>query len=179
MRTTLYLGLILLLISAGLTSCKKEDEEVTVVQLEEEEEFFKEEIPGLDEWAEQEWEKREWVEEEPIELATTGGLKEAMAATSRAMRQLSRSVKKDDWEEIKDSGKRVEDLIAGRCVTLYYKQHPAGVPTQFIISGDRFRTSIQALIRAAKARNTDDVLSEFTTVKATCKDCHELFKKEE
>ncbi len=146
----------------------------------EEEEFFQEEIPSLDEWAQQEWQEAEWEEEEePIELETAGGLKEAMAATSRAMRQLTRSVKKDDFEEVIDSGTRVEDLIAGRCVTLYFKQHPSGIPTDFIVIGDRFRTSIQALVREAKAGRAEGVRDEYVKVKATCKGCHNLFKEEE
>ncbi len=178
MKKILCLGLVLMLISMSSISCKKEPEEVTVAQKEEEEEFFKEELPRLEEWAEKEWEEREWVEEEPIELETTGGLKEAMAATSRAMRQLSRSVKKENWETIVDSGRKVEDLIAGRCVTLYYKQHPSGVPTQFIVIGDRFRNAIHSLVMAARASNSEGVLSNFLTVKGTCKDCHKLFRKE-
>ncbi|MCB7128297.1 MAG: hypothetical protein J3T61_02015 [Candidatus Brocadiales bacterium] len=188
MKKSLYLGLMLLLfISVNTVSCERaeeEPEEETMVALrEEEEEFFGEKIPALEEWAEQEWEERAPVEEEegeePVELETPGGLKEAMAATSRAMRRLSRSVKKDNWEGIKDSGKQVEDLIAGRCVTLYFKQHPSGVPTEFIIIGDRFRAAIQSLVRGAKGRNSNDVLREFFVVKGTCKDCHKLFKEKD
>lgn len=178
MKNVLYLGLILLLISVNSMSCKKEPEETTVA-LREEEEFFREELPKLEEWAEKEWEEREWVEEEPVELETVGGLKEAMAATSRAMRELGRSVSKENWKAIVDSGRKVEDLIAGRCVTLYYKQHPSGVPTQFIIIGDRFRNSIHSLVMAANAGNADVVRSNFLSVKSTCKDCHKLFKEEE
>ena len=180
MSKALYLCLILLLVSVNLISCrKKEPEEQQVVLKEEEKEFFKEEIPPLEEWATQEWEEREVTEAEPpIELETPGGLKEAMASTSRAVRELSRSVEKDDWEEIKNSGRKVEDLIAGRCVTIYFKQHPSGVPTDFIVIGDRFRNSIQALVREAQAGRGDLVRDEFGKVKATCKDCHKLFKKD-
>ncbi|MEE9200039.1 MAG: hypothetical protein V3V45_01195 [Candidatus Brocadiales bacterium] len=180
MKKALCLVLILLFIAAQATSCRKRPEEETVVALrEEEEEFFKEEIPPLDEWAEQEWDGRKLEEEEPIELKTTGGLKEAMAATSRAMRRLSRSIKKEDWEETKASGKEVEDLIAGRCITLYYRQHTSGVPTEFIIVGDRFRVAIHSLIMAARGRNTRDVQREFTVVRGTCKACHKLFKEKD
>lgn len=180
MSKALYLCLILLLVSVNSISCrKKEPEEQQVVLKEEEKEFFEEEIPSLEEWATQEWEQREIPEAEPpIELETAGGLKDAMAATSRAMRELSRSVEKDDWGEIKSSGQRVEDLIAGRCVTLYFKQHPSGVPTDFIVIGDRFRNSIQALVREARAGRSDLVRDEFSKVKASCKDCHKLFKKD-
>jgi hypothetical protein len=185
MKTTLYLALALLFVSVSFVSCDNGpdtdiDEETTVALREEEEEFFQGEIPALDEWAQQEWQEAEWEEEEePIELETAGGLKEAMAATSRAMRQLTRSVKKGDFEEVIDSGTRVEDLIAGRCVTLYFKQHPSGIPTDFIVIGDRFRTSIQALVREAKAGREDMVREEYVKVKATCKGCHDLFKEEE
>lgn len=180
MKKALCLVLILLFVTVHATSCRKQPEEETVVALrEEEEEFFKEEIPPLDEWAEQEWEGRELEEEEPIELKTSGGLKEAMAATSRAMRRLSRSIKKEDWEETKASGKEVEDLIAGRCITLYYRQHTSGVPTEFIIVGDRFRIAIHSLIMAARGRNTRDVQREFSVVRGTCKDCHKLFKEKD
>lgn len=180
MNKALYLGLILLLVFVNSISCKKkEPEEELVVLREDEKEFFQEEIPSLEEWATQEWKERGLLEEEeqPIELETPGGLKEAMAATSRAMRQLSRSVNKDDWTAIIDSGRKVEDLIAGRCVTLYFKQHPSGVPTDFIVIGDRFRNSIQALVREARAGRSDVVRDEFIKVKATCKDCHKLFKE--
>jgi hypothetical protein len=190
MKTTLYLALALLFVSVSFVSCDKgpdtytdtdtDTDDETTVALMEEEEFFQDEIPSLDEWAQQEWQEAEWEEEEePIELETTGGLKEAMAATSRAMRKLTRSVKKDDFEEVIDSGTRVEDLIAGRCVTLYFKQHPSGIPTDFIIIGDRFRTSIQALVREAKAGRAEGVRDEYVKVKATCKGCHDLFKEEE
>ncbi|MCP4364660.1 MAG: cytochrome c, partial [Planctomycetes bacterium] len=65
------------------------------------------------------------------------------------------------------------------CVKLYFKQHPSGIPTDFIVIGDRFRNSIQALVREAKDGREDEVGGEYVKVKATCKDCHNLFKEEE
>lgn len=179
MKRLLSIGLVLLLISVSSLTCKKEEEKKVALK-EEEKEFFKEELPALDEWAKKKWAEKEWSkEEEIVELETPKGLQEAMASTSMNMRRLSRGVEKKDWEAVVESATKIEDLIAGRCVNLYYKEHPEGVPTDFVLIGDKFRISIRSLVLAGKARNISSVQSNFDKVQQTCKDCHNIYKKEQ
>jgi hypothetical protein len=160
-----------LLFIALLAGCEREKPEVALK--EEEEEFLKEELPPLEEWAEKEWEE----EREEIKLETEKGLNEAMAATSLNMRRLDRAVEKKDWENISTSSRRIEDLIAGRCVNLYYQKNPTGVPTDFILIGDQFRKAIMLLIQAGDRKDIKMIKSRYDEVSRTCYDCHEKFKK--
>ncbi len=140
---------------------------------EEEEEFLKEELPPLEEWARKEWEEGK----EEISLETKVGLEQAMAATSLNMRRLDRAVDKKDWEAISTSSRKIEELIAGRCVNLYYQKNPAGVPTDFIVIGDQFRRSIRQLILAGDSKDIKVVKQRYDEVSRTCYSCHEKFKK--
>lgn len=177
MKRIFCLGLVLIFVCLNAPSCKKEEEGPKVALKEEEEEFFKEELPSLEQWAEKEWKDKEWEEEKAPELETTEGLEDAMAATSLHMRRLDGAVKAKNWKQIDTSANRIEDLIAGRCVNLYYRKNPAGVPTDFILIGDRFRISVHALIMAGRKKDLAGVKTYYANVEQSCKDCHERYKK--
>lgn len=174
MKTKPYLILYsvsCILYSLILVGCEREKPEVTMK--EEEEQFLKEELPPLEEWAKREWE----VEKEEMPLETEKGLQEAMAATSLNMRRLDRAVEKKDWDTINTSSRKIEDLIAGRCVNLYYQKNPAGVPTDFILIGDQFRKTIMLLIQAGDRKDAKMTKLRYDEVSRTCYDCHDKFKK--
>lgn len=176
MKTKPYLLILIGLIAiASLVGCERDKPEVALKEEEaqQEEAFLKEELPPLEEWAKGEWEE----EKEEIRLETEKGLTEAMAATSLNMRRLDRAVDKKDWAAISTSSSKIEDLIAGRCVDLYYKKNPSGVPTDFILIGDQFRKTIRLLVQAGDKKDIGQVKLRYDEVSRTCYDCHEKFKK--
>ncbi|HHT9119919.1 MAG TPA: hypothetical protein ACFYD3_05180 [Candidatus Hypogeohydataceae bacterium YC41] len=172
-KAYLYIPIMLVFI-ALLMSCKREkpEEALKEEEVKQEKEFLKEELPPLEGWAQKQWE-----EEKEIKLETEQGLEEAMAATSLNMRRLDRGVQKKDWKVINESSRKIEDLIAGRCVNLYYKKNPAGIPTDFIVIGDQFRRAIRQLILAGDRKDINMVKLRYDEVSRTCSDCHEKFRK--
>jgi hypothetical protein len=176
MKTKPYLSISIgLVFMALLMGCEREKPKVVLEEEEvkEEEEFLREELPPLEEWAQREWEE----EKEEIKLETKTGLEQAMAATSLNMRRLDGAVGKKDWETISATSQKIEDLIAGRCVDLYYQKNPAGVPTDFIVIGDQFRKSIRLLVMAADKKDIKAIKLHYDEVSRTCYDCHQKYKK--
>lgn len=171
MKIKTPLSILVCLFFALLVSCEREKPEVALK--EEEEEFLKEELPSLEEWARKEWEEGR----EEIKLETKEGLGQAMEATGLNMRRLDRAVGKKDWESIAESSRKIEELIAGRCVNLYYQKNPAGVPTDFILIGDQFRKAIRSLVLAGDRKDIKAVQLRYDEVSRTCRDCHDKFKK--
>lgn len=177
MKTRRYLllsAVYCLLSTILLVGCEREKPEaLKEEEAREEEKFLKEELPPLGEWAQKEWE----AEKEEIKLETNEGLGQAMEATGLNMRRLDRAVGKKDWEAIAESSRKIEDLIAGRCVNLYYQKNPAGVPTDFILIGDQFRKTIRLLILAGDKKDIKTINLRYDEVSRTCYDCHQKFKK--
>ncbi len=171
-----YICFSVVLFAFLVFGCERDKPKVVVEEeevKEREEEFLREELPPLEEWAEREWAE----EKEEIVLGTKEGLEEAMAATSLNMRRLDRAVQKKDWGSIVESSEKIEALIAGRCVDLYYKKNPAGVPDDFILIGDQFRKTARLLVLAGKKKDVDAVKRRYDDLSLTCSDCHEKFKK--
>ncbi len=119
------------------------------------------------------------IQEEEIKayLSEKETLEQAMKKTSSDTRRLARAIESRDWIEIEMWANELKQGIGVSCVNLYIKNHP-GVPTEFIVLGDRFYNATNRLILSCKKRDAEIADAQFGKMLKACDMCHEGYTEE-